>query len=75
MLLLEKYTHQGFELPIGAVFAAPDDVAEQLFASGVATLHKPEPAPETDESDADLATAALADSETTGETATDLKAE
>ena len=75
MLLLEKYTHQGFELPIGAVLAAPKDVAEQLFATGVAELYTPEPPAEHDDPDAVLATAALANSETDSETSNEIKAD
>lgn len=36
--LLENYTHQGFDLPIGAVFAAPANDAELLVAQGVSEV-------------------------------------
>lgn len=38
MRLLEDYTHQGFDLPIGAVFAAPADDAELLVTQGVSEV-------------------------------------
>jgi hypothetical protein len=41
--LLENYTHQGFDLPIGAVFAAPKDDADQLIEKGVSEVYAPEP--------------------------------
>ena len=38
MRLLEDYTHQGFDLPIGAVFAAPAYDAELLVTQGVSEV-------------------------------------
>ena len=64
MLLLEKYTHQGFELPIGAILAAPKEVAEQLFATGVSELYTPEPAPQSEGDDTEVASQVLNGTET-----------
>ena len=64
MLLLEKYTHQGFELPIGAILAAPKEVAEQLFATGVSELYTPEPAPQSEGDDTEVASRVLDGTET-----------
>lgn len=75
MQLLEKYTHQGFELPIGAVLAAPKDVAENLFATGVSELYSPEQVTDDGDPDAEIAAAALiatdSSSEPTDEVAQD----
>ncbi len=75
MLLLEKYTHQGFELPIGAILAAPKDVAEQLFATGVSELYTPEPAPQSDDADTEIMSQVLEDTEKNNEPVDEVAAE